>query len=228
MSAPSAGALRSRPSPAGPTARMSRAKIGSSAVAPPNSTQNRSSEIAPSTASVRQMKRTPPSTAVHDSGSALVPLLRREPARGDERGGLHQRRDDERHGRPGEIEEPAERRPDDHRHLRGERVLRRAAREDSRRHQRRQPRLHRRLLERAAGAIAGDRRRRSRPPSPAPVSARSASARLHSTSTASAAHDDGAPRIAVDHVSGDEASPANGTNCTSPMRPRSKALPVSA
>ena len=48
-SAPTAGALRSRPSPAGPTKRMSRAYTGSSAVAPPNRTANRSNDTAPRT-----------------------------------------------------------------------------------------------------------------------------------------------------------------------------------
>ena len=47
-SAPTAGADRSRPSPHGPVSNMSRAKIGSSAVTPPSSTTNRSSEMTPS------------------------------------------------------------------------------------------------------------------------------------------------------------------------------------
>ncbi len=48
MSAPTAGALRSRPSPSGPACRMSRAKIGSSEVTPARITANRSRVIAPS------------------------------------------------------------------------------------------------------------------------------------------------------------------------------------
>jgi len=47
--APSAGAARRWPRPVAPTWRMSRAKTGSIAVAPPSRTANRSSEIAPST-----------------------------------------------------------------------------------------------------------------------------------------------------------------------------------
>ncbi len=42
-----AGPARSRPKPSGPTCSTSLAKAGSSAVAPPSSTANRSSEIAP-------------------------------------------------------------------------------------------------------------------------------------------------------------------------------------
>ena len=48
-SAPTAGAARSNPRPVGPTCRISFANIGNSAVAPPSSTANKSSEIAPST-----------------------------------------------------------------------------------------------------------------------------------------------------------------------------------
>ena len=44
--APRPGAARSQPRPAGPTCRMSFAKIGSSATAPPNNTANRSSVMA--------------------------------------------------------------------------------------------------------------------------------------------------------------------------------------
>src|SRR4030088_1123801 len=47
-SAPTEGIARSSPSPRGPARRMSVAKIGNSAVAPPSSTANRSSEIDPS------------------------------------------------------------------------------------------------------------------------------------------------------------------------------------
>ena len=47
-SAPSDGAVRSRPSPAAPTWRMSLAKTGSRAIAPPKKTANRSSAIDPS------------------------------------------------------------------------------------------------------------------------------------------------------------------------------------
>ena len=61
--APAAGAARSRPRPHGPTNSTSFAKIGSSAVAPPSSTANRSSEMAPSTTGLLRTKRTPPSSA---------------------------------------------------------------------------------------------------------------------------------------------------------------------
>ena len=57
--APSAGAERNRPSPQGPTCRMSCATMGSSAVAPPKSTATRSSEMAPRMTSLERMKRRP-------------------------------------------------------------------------------------------------------------------------------------------------------------------------
>ena len=52
--APTAGAARSTPKPSGPTCSTSRAKTGSSAVAPPSSTAKRSSEMAPKTIFWRQ------------------------------------------------------------------------------------------------------------------------------------------------------------------------------
>ena len=68
-SAPTAGAARSRPRPHGPVCRMSRAKIGSSAVAPPSSTANRSSEMTPSTSGRARMKCTPANTDLQRGGS---------------------------------------------------------------------------------------------------------------------------------------------------------------
>ncbi len=58
-SAPTAGALRRTPSPTGPTWRISRAKTGASAIAPPKRTAKRSSAIAPSSIRVRNTNRTP-------------------------------------------------------------------------------------------------------------------------------------------------------------------------
>jgi hypothetical protein len=60
--APTAGELRRMPSPHGPVCRMSRAKMGRSAVAPPNSTAKRSSEMAPRMAFLANTKRTPSSS----------------------------------------------------------------------------------------------------------------------------------------------------------------------
>ena len=68
-SAPTAGAARSRPRPHGPTCRMSLANIGSSAVAPPSSTANRSSEIAPSITGWPRRKPMPASTLRQLAGS---------------------------------------------------------------------------------------------------------------------------------------------------------------
>ena len=59
--APTAGALRSRPSPSGPSWRMSRANMGSRAVAPPSNTANRSSDTAPSSTLRSHTKATPAS-----------------------------------------------------------------------------------------------------------------------------------------------------------------------
>ena len=69
--APAAGAARSNPKPQGPVCRMSRAKIGSSATAPPSSTANRSSETAPSTTGRCAMKRSPASSAPAETGSRV-------------------------------------------------------------------------------------------------------------------------------------------------------------
>ena len=67
--APAAGAARSRPSPHGPTCRMSLANIGSSAVAPPSKTANKSSDTAPSSALRRQTNSAPASSVRIDTGS---------------------------------------------------------------------------------------------------------------------------------------------------------------
>jgi len=56
-----AGELRKMPSPHGPVCRISRVKMGRSAVAPPNSTAKRSSETAPRMAFLANTKRTPSS-----------------------------------------------------------------------------------------------------------------------------------------------------------------------
>ena len=59
--APTATALRSTPSPNGPVCRIDFAKSGRRATAPPKSTANRSSVIAPRMIGVARMKRMPPS-----------------------------------------------------------------------------------------------------------------------------------------------------------------------
>ena len=68
-SAPTAGAARNRPSAHGPAAWMSRANTGSSAVAPPSSTANRSSEIAPRMIGLRLMKPKPAKNVASVNGS---------------------------------------------------------------------------------------------------------------------------------------------------------------
>ena len=62
--APRPGAARSQPRPAGPTCRMSFAKIGSSATAPPNNTANRSSVIAARNNGLARTKRKPANTSL--------------------------------------------------------------------------------------------------------------------------------------------------------------------
>ena len=71
-SAPTAGAARRKPRPQGPACRMSRANIGSSAVAPPSSTAKRSSEIVPSMTGRLRMKETPAKTEASVTGSRLA------------------------------------------------------------------------------------------------------------------------------------------------------------
>src|SRR3954470_21830678 len=66
--APTAGAARKMPSPEGPTSKTSLAKIGSSAVAPPSSTANRSSEMTPSTIGLWRMQEKPANSALNVRG----------------------------------------------------------------------------------------------------------------------------------------------------------------
>ncbi|MNT40185.1 hypothetical protein D3C72_1764830 [compost metagenome] len=70
--APAPGAVRSKPRPLGPICSTSCASAGSSAVAPPNRTANRSSEMAPSTMGFDQTKRKPSSRVCQLTGSRLT------------------------------------------------------------------------------------------------------------------------------------------------------------
>src|SRR4249920_1962413 len=72
VSAPTAGAARINPNPQDPTAKMSRAKIGSSAVAPAKITANMSSDMAPSTTGLRRTKFTPANSVSNDNGVRLA------------------------------------------------------------------------------------------------------------------------------------------------------------
>src|ERR1043165_7494108 len=67
--APTPGAVRSTPSPVGPTCNTSRANTGSKAVAPPNNTANRSSEIAPRTIGFDHTNRSPDNSVARLAGS---------------------------------------------------------------------------------------------------------------------------------------------------------------
>ena len=69
VSAPTAGAARNSPNPHGPAANTSRANTGRSAVTPPSSTANRSSEMTPKIAGLRRMKAKPAKKAFKVSGS---------------------------------------------------------------------------------------------------------------------------------------------------------------
>ena len=62
ITAPIAGDARSTPSPVGPTCRISAAKIGSSATAPPKNTEKRSSVSAPKSTGSPNTNVTPPFT----------------------------------------------------------------------------------------------------------------------------------------------------------------------
>ena len=116
-SAPTAGAARSTPSPQGPVCRMSRAYIGISAVAPPSSTANMSSEIVPRIAWSLRTKAIPakrsPSRGCGRSPSGassriapfrMLPISQKPPS--SHRAAPAQR-----------LGEAAERRPGDHRDL---------------------------------------------------------------------------------------------------------------
>ena len=111
------------PGPTAPTCRMSLAKIGSSAVAPPSSTANRSSEIAPSTTGRCRMKRTPANTVVQRhrllgrAACAWRSVANSAPAtaKSTRAGGVH-------HRGAGHVEEAAERRPADDRDLHARRA----------------------------------------------------------------------------------------------------------
>ena len=74
-SAPMAGAARNKPRPQGPTIKISLANMGSKAVAPPNSTANKSSEMAPSKSLLCHTKCTPAKT-VRKVAASLVTTCR--------------------------------------------------------------------------------------------------------------------------------------------------------
>ena len=60
ITAPTAGAARSSPSPDGPVCRISAANTGNSAIAPPNNTEKRSSVSADNSSGSPSTKRRPP------------------------------------------------------------------------------------------------------------------------------------------------------------------------
>ena len=68
VNAPAAGADRRRPSPQGPVPKISFAKIGKSAAAPPSSTATMSSVIAPSSAWRLRLNHSPAKTESSVSG----------------------------------------------------------------------------------------------------------------------------------------------------------------
>jgi len=109
-----------QPRPVGPTCNTSRAYAGRSAVAPPNRTANKSSEIAPSTTGRERTNRRPSSTACQEIAAAA--LAARLPVASssdvdpphfrkthENAGNGKQRRDDAIHGLgSGEIEKAAQ------------------------------------------------------------------------------------------------------------------------
>ena len=133
-----------------PTSSMSFAKIGSSATAPPRSTANRSSEIAPSRTFVRRIRRTPASTS---SSPAAPSAAGARPLRSASSTSTRHEREPDR-DRVDELrldreQEPADRRCDDGRELEGDRPLRERAHEDLLRDERRRERPTGRRADRA-------------------------------------------------------------------------------
>ena len=136
-------AARSQPSPTAPTPSRSSAMAGSRATAPPNSTANRSSEMAPSRIGVRRMKRRPSSASCSDgrscgspSGGAPTTHPRSQAHEPDGHdAGHHERRGGhERPDRRADVEEARHHRPDDEGHLPRHRREGHEPREHRRRH----------------------------------------------------------------------------------------------
>ncbi len=211
---------------------MSRAKIGISAVAPPNSTQRRSSVITPRTASLCQMKRTPPRRRVPRTSGSRAPLRAARAAGSARRRARRPAAPPRRANgtaRPDQIEQPAERRAEDHRRLRGERVGAR------RRAETRAP-----APASAATTASPAARRRGRRRSPrsrantAHGSARAGIGHQRQREAARALDRIGRHRRRRGARSGRRYAPPgaparpSAVNCTRPMRPRSNALSVSA
>ena len=172
--APTAGALRRTPSPTGPTSRMSRAKSGSRATAPPNRTATRSSEIAPSSTGVFRTNRRPAS-----SEPSRVPTSRRRRLldgsrldRGDDRRGHeHEQCAGGVDGlRVDREEQAADRRPGHHGRLEDRRAQRERPRQQLERDEARPHRANRRVPDRGRGA-AREREGEERPERPGPVEA---------------------------------------------------------
>ena len=115
--APAGAEARRSPRPVGPTSRMSFAKIGSNATAPPRSTAKRSSEIAPKSTRVRRIRRTPASTSPKSAApspagtrpertaSASVSATQREPDADDVDERVLDREQDAAHRGPGDDRE---------------------------------------------------------------------------------------------------------------------------
>ena len=157
VSAPMAGAERNRPSPHGPVSRMSRAKIGSSAVAPPRNTANMSSDRVPRMMRSRRTKRKPPSS---DASAERLRAARRRlhPHQRQQKAAEAPQHDGEAvdRRRTEQIEHAAERRADDLPGLVGGGEPRHRRRHDRARHQRGDDRRHGRDLEGAGRADHGD------------------------------------------------------------------------
>ena len=205
-SAPTAGAARRTPSPAGPTSSTSFANTGSSATAPPNSTANRSSEIAPNSTGVRRTSRTPPSTLARSGELAADPVpagAQREHGDAAPRARTPTRRDvDEL--RLDREEQPAERRAADHRQLERDRALRERADEDLPRHERRRHRAARRGARAPTRPRCRTRARRTATSRRRPTCVTARSPTATAASSADRDREHGAPRVPVGEVTGRE------------------------
>ena len=154
-SAPAAGAARKAPKLSGPDMKMSRTKIGSSAVALPSSTANRSSKMAPSTTLCWPMKTRPLNSRLRSTGSRGARRRSMTMPRMMNPGGEPQHRaGGENKRRAQRDQQAAERRPGNNGDLRRRRRPRNRARQHARRHDIRQRRLQARLLEGASDADA--------------------------------------------------------------------------
>ena len=225
ISAPTATALRSTPSPNGPVCRIDCAKSGSSATAPPKSTAKRSSVIAPRMTGVARMKRIPPRRLSSPGGSGRL-----APRPGPRDPEEEQRRGDEQHdaGRvdrlgPDREEEPADCRPRDRRDLAADRPQRERAGQELAGDELRHERAAGRVPEGGHGA-GGEREREERPELVRAVDRDDEEQGEDGGVGEAPDEDDREARQAVGELSRRQREQRHRRELGEPIRPRSKAL----